>query len=106
MYVMRNIKYIIFIYIHILNAYVYSYIDLLQYESAKVLVNAKNKGNRTPLEVAWKKGDVETLKLLLRNGADYDVKDSQENTLLHWAAKSRLIDLFPGMSIAIKYIFL
>ncbi|MBX7224329.1 MAG: ankyrin repeat domain-containing protein [Blastocatellia bacterium] len=57
----------------------------------KALVNAKDENGKTPLMLAAEKNDVETVRLLLQNGADKGAADKDDNTALDLAftAKSK-----------------
>ena len=51
-------------------------------------VNAKSVCNETPLMVASRSSDVETVALLIERGAHVDLQDIKNNTALHNAARS------------------
>ena len=52
------------------------------------LVKGKDHSDSTPLHHAAGFGDIETMKLLLDNGADVNAKNRLEGTPLHWAVRS------------------
>ncbi len=52
------------------------------------LVNRRDHSDSTPLHHAAGFGDIETMKLLLANGADVNAKNRLDGTPLHWAARS------------------
>ena len=54
---------------------------------AELSVNAKARNDVTPLHLAACSGNVETIKLLLNNGANINITDDDGNTALHLAAK-------------------
>ncbi len=68
-------------------------------------VNVVSKGGYTPLMRAMKKGDVETVHLLLEAGAYINAKDDQDRTVLWWAAfygQSMLIPLLKDKKAVIN----
>ena len=52
------------------------------------LVKGRDHSDSTPLHHAAGFGDLETMKLLLDNGADVNAKNRLEGTPLHWAVRS------------------
>lgn len=58
-------------------------------ERRKELVDYRDKNGRTPLHEACTHGDTKTVRVLLRFGADVNVKDSAEQTPLDRAASHR-----------------
>ena len=52
------------------------------------LVKGRDHSDSTPLHHAAGFGDIETMKLLLDNGADVNAKNRLEGTPLHWAVRS------------------
>ena len=52
-------------------------------------VNAKSIDNETPLMVASRSSDVETVTLLIEQGAYVDLQDQKDNTALHNAVSSK-----------------
>lgn len=74
----------------------------------KVNLNAKNLSSATPLHEAVRAGQVDAAVLLLRSGADPNVRDASGNTCLHLVAPApfrvRLVGalLDAGASVAIK----
>lgn len=54
-----------------------------------VVLDEQDEDGRTPLHLAALNGDVETIKVLMKNGADIDIQDKYDgNTALHFAANS------------------
>ena len=50
-------------------------------------VNAKNKDNCTALMLAYSKGNVDVIKILLKAGADPNIADANGDTLSHYAVR-------------------
>ena len=50
-------------------------------------VNAKNKDNCTALMLAYSKGNVDAIKILLKAGADPNIADANGDTLSHYAVR-------------------
>ena len=52
-------------------------------------MDAKNAKGFTPLQMAWNKGDMEMVKVLVNAGADVNVRDGHGLTLLMRAAREK-----------------
>ena len=61
-------------------------------EHYKASVHSKDKFKRSALIMAIKNGHLDVAKLLLKHGSDFNDKDINENTPLHYAASAGRID--------------
>ena len=57
-------------------------------------INSRDKDNETPLLMAVRKNNLETVKLLLEHSADLTVKDANDKTCLFIAAEENSIEAF------------
>ena len=62
------------------------------FEDAGVEVDAKNRVGETALMLAAKKGDIETMRVLLQSRADINTKNKSRLTALMYAAKNGITD--------------
>ena len=60
-------------------------VELLLGQGGEKLVNDQDHRLQTPLHLAVTKGDAEVVKLLVRHGADTEVKDILGRTPMDWA---------------------
>ncbi|XP_052808936.1 transient receptor potential cation channel subfamily A member 1 homolog [Mya arenaria] len=60
---------------------------LLKYDPVKNLINTSDRYDNDPLHIAAMKGYLHIVRCLLKNGADLDSKNEEEQTPLHLAAK-------------------
>ncbi|XP_069119470.1 uncharacterized protein [Argopecten irradians] len=62
-------------------------------EADKININVQDDGGWTPIIWASEHKYVNAVKYLVKNGADPNLKDKEENTSLHWAAFSGSVDI-------------
>ncbi|PSN38938.1 hypothetical protein C0J52_08944 [Blattella germanica] len=68
----------------------YPYTDsVIWLQGIDSIVNAVNRKSLSPLLLATTRGDWDTMKLLLRHGADIRTRDRFGNTVLHHAVRSK-----------------
>lgn len=60
-------------------------------------VDARSKDRQTPLHLAAKYGNENTLKILIDNKADVNSKDSNEFTALHYAVQNGREDIVEAL---------
>ncbi|KAL4233751.1 hypothetical protein ACF0H5_008431 [Mactra antiquata] len=60
---------------------------LLKYETVRGMINVSDRLDNDPLHIAAMKGYLPVVRTLLKNGADMDSKNEEEQTPLHLAAK-------------------
>ena len=61
-------------------------------------IDCRDKDNETPLMMAVRKNNVETVQLLIARHADITVKDAKDKTCLYVAAQEDCEDVFMVIS--------